>query len=84
MVKIILGVMSAISFTTLIFLLLKQLRSKNRHIDAPIKHGNYQREAPQEATPKAKSDKDHSSADSLVEEENSGDSIYDNFELFGR
>ena len=83
MVKIILGVISSISLTTPIFLLLKQLKNRTRQIDA-IEHGNSCRKAPQEEASQEPEPMCDSSFDSLVEEENSGDPIYDNFEVYRR
>ena len=78
-----LGVISAISLIILKFLLLKQLKSQTRQTDT-LKHETSSLEVPQESNNEAKTEVADSRSDSLVQEDSSGDSIYDNHELWRR
>ena len=73
-----LGSISAISLVLLIFQHIKQLRNKTRQTHA-IENRN---ENPGDVTQEGNAEVDNSSSDKFEEEESSGDSLYDNFELY--
>ena len=73
-----LGFISAILLILLIFQQIKQLRSKTRQTNAVENRD----ENPGEVTQEGNAEVDNSSSDKFEEEESSGDSLYDNFELY--
>ena len=73
-----LGVISAILLILLIFQHLNHLRIKTRQTNV-IENRD---ENPGEATQEGNAEVDNSSSDKFEEEESSGDSLYDNFELY--
>ena len=73
-----LGVISTILLILLIFQHLKQLRNKTRQTNV-IENRD---ENPGEATQEGTAEVENSSSDKFEEEESSGDSLYDNFELY--
>ena len=84
---ILFGVISVISVILLIFLLLKQLKNKTGHTYVNVirrQDLTSSEEEPQEATQEVNALVADFSSGRFVDENSSGDSIYDNLELYKR